>query len=100
MTSFIYLLWLNKVWGKPVILKLVHDLSMLFLSENTHNVNIVNVYCKGMFSFNDEYLQDIRACEMKNFDRPILYLQDMSVGPTPFRTEFPLLPNCTEITLD
>ena len=48
-----------------------------------------------MLDFNDKYLQDIQSCEMKNFDGPLWFLQDMA-----FRIEFRLLPNCREITPD
>ena len=42
-----------------------------------------------MFNFNVGFLQDIPSCEMKNFDRLIWLLKDMSVGLTAFQTEYP-----------
>ena len=44
-----------------------------------------------MFNFNVGFLHDIPYCEMKNFDRPIWFLRDMSVGPMAFQKEYPLL---------
>ena len=44
-----------------------------------------------MFNFNVGCLQDILSCEMKNFDGPIWFSRDMSVGPKAFRKEYPLL---------
>ena len=44
-----------------------------------------------MFNFNVGLLQDIISCEMKNFDGPIWSLREMSVGPTAFHKEYPLL---------
>ena len=44
-----------------------------------------------MFNFKVGLLQDILSCEMENFDGPIWFLRDMSVGPAAFRKEYPLL---------
>ena len=34
-----------------------------------------------MVNFKVGFLQDILSCEMKNFDGPIWFLRDISVGP-------------------
>ena len=44
------------------------------------NVNCVDMYCKGIFSFQVRFLPDIWFCELKNFNEPIWFLEDMSVG--------------------
>ena len=44
-----------------------------------------------MFNFNVGFLKDILSCEMKNLYGSIWFLRDMSVGPTAFRKEYPLL---------
>ena len=44
-----------------------------------------------MFNLNLGFLQNIQSCEMKNFDGPIWFLKDMSIGPMAFRKEYPLL---------
>ena len=39
------------------------------------------------FIFEVRYLPDFRSCELKNFDGPTWFLQDMSIGPTAYRKD-------------
>ena len=44
-----------------------------------------------MFNFNVGFLQGLRSFEIRNCEGQIWFLKDMSVDPTVFRKEYPLL---------